>query len=640
MPGTPAPGPDSDDQERGCTSNVIHFLGCLLAIAAVVAATLIGGPAAATAVLAALAVTDPGLAAELSPLVLLGPVGVAIAAAVAAVALWANATITIPESENHILQIETSRLLINRLMERDYECTDPVVKDIVCSRDDYLGQSDLFDISADGDAAWMLAYLQRFLMHDFVEFNSRPYQRLSVIPLLNLYDMVCYPEGSPCTGDALRVKIAARAVLDYLSAKFAVSNSSLRRLVPYRRKAAYKGDAYAPSGLYYGGADYETLRFMGSEDPSLLPACPRPDPTPTPQVTPPATPSPTTILVPPVVCLDVVDAGNLEMLTAGVSSYAVPLGIEALIDPVRSAGPTSCASLAPCPAGPFIDSGCRGDLQRYAHDGQEIYYCAPGYLISAGGVSTKAAYFTQGSSKADDIGQAVATTFMPDGLGTQVSDLVRFEGGAGHNAGNLPNVCVARDFACGLGPVLPDSYAALPLGTCRAVSGPWTFIDGTCLSGAGGARGSFFLALYRAECAADAVCQAAGVTEWGFLSVMDARRTTFDAFQLSVAAGDAGATFTLDGPDTYHGPGGGSVTFTPSSAAIVGGSPPGPYLAAGDIVNATGDGCVLITEPSVPDTLVLSLVDLDDPYIIRTAEPGATHDQLCVGARQYQESER
>ena len=82
--------------------------------------------------------------------------------------------------------------------------------------------------------SWLLRYLQDLLKRDFLEYNARPYQRYSAAALQNLYDLACAFEN-PCSDMNLQIKIAARAALDYLTAKFAVSNSTLRRLAPWRR---------------------------------------------------------------------------------------------------------------------------------------------------------------------------------------------------------------------------------------------------------------------------------------------------------------------------------------------------------------------------------------------------------------------
>jgi hypothetical protein len=117
-----------------------------------------------------------------------------------------------PETENHLLMIESSRYLINQLKHEEQlkhgETPDPK-----------------FDNKANGLQAWLLGFMQTFLRHDFLEFNSRPYQRLALHPMLNLYEFARDPA----------MKRAAQMVLDYVMMKFALSSSRGRRVPPFRR---------------------------------------------------------------------------------------------------------------------------------------------------------------------------------------------------------------------------------------------------------------------------------------------------------------------------------------------------------------------------------------------------------------------
>ena len=125
--------------------------------------------------------------------------------------------INIPETENHILMIETSRYLTNQLL-----CEHRLAPPTVC------------DNGQNGMTAWMLAHLRRFLAEDFIEYHARPYQDYSITALLNLYS---YARDE-------RVKTAAQMVLDYVFLKAAVSSDDLRRSVPFRRKASYADPSF------------------------------------------------------------------------------------------------------------------------------------------------------------------------------------------------------------------------------------------------------------------------------------------------------------------------------------------------------------------------------------------------------------
>jgi hypothetical protein len=145
--------------------------------------------------------------------------------------------IAIPETENHILMTESSRMLTNQLNQR------------------WLAEQGRkpeprFDNERNGMNAWMLKHLQGFLKDDFFEYNSRPYQPYSVMAIENLFQYA----------DDARVRLAARMVLDYLAGKFAVSSNHLRRQVPFRRQPVYRGltdmlviDGETPRWLYLTG---------------------------------------------------------------------------------------------------------------------------------------------------------------------------------------------------------------------------------------------------------------------------------------------------------------------------------------------------------------------------------------------------
>jgi hypothetical protein len=87
--------------------------------------------------------------------------------------------------------------------------------------------------------------MQVFLQHDFLEFNSRPYQRLALHAVLNLYEFA---------RDQV-VRRAAQMVLDYIFMRFALSSNRGRRVSPYRRvqhrinhQGNHRNDVYAEKG--------------------------------------------------------------------------------------------------------------------------------------------------------------------------------------------------------------------------------------------------------------------------------------------------------------------------------------------------------------------------------------------------------
>lgn len=142
--------------------------------------------------------------------------------------------ISFPETENHLLLMETSRYLTNQL--RRSEVGAPGADD------------PRFDNGSNGLAAWLLGRLQKVLQNDFSEYNARPYQCYSTMAVQNLFDYA----------DDESVRTAAHAVLDYIAAKFAVSSSGLRRAVPFRRRKEFKDQ----TALFAEDADVQTMRFI------------------------------------------------------------------------------------------------------------------------------------------------------------------------------------------------------------------------------------------------------------------------------------------------------------------------------------------------------------------------------------------
>ena len=111
-----------------------------------------------------------------------------------------------PESENHILMIEGARYLINQLL------LDRTGDNRYDNRHNLLTD-------------WLTGYLQTIAKFDFMEFNARAYTRYSIHALLNLQEFARDEE----------VRTLAHNILDYTTAKFAVSSNRIRRVTPYRR---------------------------------------------------------------------------------------------------------------------------------------------------------------------------------------------------------------------------------------------------------------------------------------------------------------------------------------------------------------------------------------------------------------------
>ena len=101
----------------------------------------------------------------------------------------------------------------------------------------------------------MLALLRNILRDDFSEYNSKNYQTETRTALLNLCSYAYDHE----------VRLAARMVLDYISARIAVSSNDLRRIVPFRRRNEGKNVTRSPDGFMEVGL----LETEQGADPSV-----------------------------------------------------------------------------------------------------------------------------------------------------------------------------------------------------------------------------------------------------------------------------------------------------------------------------------------------------------------------------------
>jgi hypothetical protein len=111
------------------------------------------------------------------------------------------------ETENHLLMQEIGRYLINQLLAPRKLGSD-------------------YDNAANGTSAWIHATLRLILRRDFYEFNSLPYTRYALKPLLLLRD---HANPKP-------TRDAAEGVIGWLLAKQAVASNLDRDVRPFRRQ--------------------------------------------------------------------------------------------------------------------------------------------------------------------------------------------------------------------------------------------------------------------------------------------------------------------------------------------------------------------------------------------------------------------
>lgn len=275
--------------------------------------------------------------------------------------------IDIPETENHLLMIESTRYLVNQL-KRD------------------RGGGAEFDNRSNGLARWLTQYLQTIAQHDFLEFNARPYARLALHPIFNLYEFARDAE----------VKTAAHIVLDYTMMKFAVGSSRGRRVAPFRRlQHRINHVANERNFLFSPLGDQVTGMFTAF----------------------------TGLLGPDFSSAGFFDTLLDNAIIAGLSSYRPPTSAY-----IVGMDPSVPASMH------IVYHGTRPQLRGSGdvpEGGFEIYYKSPSFLITAGGAFLNSGYgsdeFDIGVEAWEQTARAQATTLIPARADTLFHDLVRFE---------------------------------------------------------------------------------------------------------------------------------------------------------------------------------------------------------------------
>lgn len=408
--------------------------------------------------------------------------------------------IHIPETENHLLMINTSKYLTNQIM-----------MGVLTDKDDRERLAG-YQVEV---KEWLLKRLQSIAQEDFIEYNARPYQRLSINAILNLHDFARDRE----------LRTASQIVLEYAAAKFAVGSNQGRRIVPFRRlMEVVRNDVCTPGGGTFpcpanasvegakpvrmfdnfSGADHQIAAglFYAGQSQQL--------------------PEATGAGVAPGSRLASVHAAG-EMVWEATSDF-VPQQITLALGIQKS---------------PYD--------QRFHHAGWEVYSNGTGFLVSGGGVQTKFAYkmllgpiemyppfyFRE---KNADRGAGVPTLLIPAGGSRQVrrTDFLRIEGRFSEwehdeqgmkNLTNDHNLCVWKGFACGTNFRVPPAIEPCLTSPPIAAEG-WMFIDSTTCPAYQGAP-PFYVALFRLPCRADAEnCY----NDWGFFEAVDQPGVTFDEF--------------------------------------------------------------------------------------------------------------
>ena len=486
----------------------------------------------------------------------------------------------VPETENHILMTESSRYLTNKL-----RAEDAVRRAVPISPDD--------DNDANGMTDWFLGHLQSFMQFDFYEYNSRPYTFQARNGIQNLHDFAAWPAGfcwrsnpgdptMPAVPRSCDVRRGARIVLDYLAAKFAVSNNGLRRVAPFRRQPPRREYPF----LFGRGSDEAMWTYLALQNGSHNFWTRR---------------------------YGLPHGGAAENIQ---HAYTGEFRVSPVISDIMS------DSLA---AQEYFE---RFYYQRGSHYAIELYYREPLFLISAGGVHDDGRLSLFGNT---EDAWAMATTLMPNDEVLDRRELVRIGGNA--DEGKRVNTCVAPGFACGENPVVP---AGIP-DACKIVNGDWTFLDLAGSSPNCDINYGFFVVVYSTSCEKKTCDDRFGFFEallWG---------NGLPALATTVLANNAGSfPYHEDQVGIYKGASGLLYKFVPvppwgktgpfttalrwENWGIVSVTTPGGAttvfdrkvllwpLADGGLVHSDKHtGCVIVDNPRLNQRLVLDYSDKNHP---------------------------
>jgi len=373
----------------------------------------------------------------------------------------------IGETENHILQIHTARYLTNQLLYQ---------------RDPTRDHDNRRNGTGDSPTCMnlMLDLLRNFLMDDFSEYNAKSYQTETRNALRNLCSYAYDHE----------VRLAARMVLDYLSARVATSSCDLRRLVPFRRINEGKNTTLIDgSRLDVSLLEWETGADRASEPFAVQAGNLRAYET---------HPSAGPVWKPDVWrdrSWSIRGEGNDGMME-GLGEYRLPPSIHDL----------------------FMNDKHRRFFQRLRRrdtgdvrtgqnaENMEIFAGSPSYLISAGGglageaINPGVAAAFDPSLRRKQLGVAMTTSFMPTGQSADANglhyarDLIQLSSFAEEGQSPLGNYGVAPDFACGHWVWLPEwCQKSIDRSKDKANEhGVFSFVNKRGDSGPG-----FFLAIYQ-----------------------------------------------------------------------------------------------------------------------------------------------
>jgi hypothetical protein len=434
----------------------------------------------------------PLLAAGVVLVALFGSAGLAVILTIAGTGAVVLTLGSIPETENHLLMIESDRYLNNQIILAEIDPSHP--------------DRHRFESAQEEVREWLLKRLQRIAKEEFVEYNARAYQRYSIHAIRSLYDFARDP----------KIVTAAQNVLDLASAKMAIGSNLARRLVPYRRLME-NVPRYIELNLQLNPAGhrqyYNGLLDAESGADHQISAL-------------------------------VLYSGITEQAPSGRVSYGMAAEMVYIASSTYRP-PSSVVDLAIDKSKPY--------QQRFKHDGVEIYSSTPGFLLTAGGIRSgpsstiEIAGLSPGGtilgivplSHNKDRGAAVPTSLMLT-AGINRSSLEAFLHIAGRresldseNATYDHNLCVWRGFACGINVRTPTDMEGCFNNRPAGASAKWSFFDTKSCPGSGYEKGpQVMIARYIESCSGDETGDC--VDNIGFFEAVSEPSVPFAQFQQTI----------------------------------------------------------------------------------------------------------
>jgi hypothetical protein len=463
--------------------------------------------------------------------------------------------------------------------------------------------------------------LRGFVRNDFVEYNAHNYQDFEMFGLLSV---ASYAEDPA-------VNAAAKNVLDYISAKVAVSSNGARRSTPFRRHNDYKNGYFCDELLQQHCTDPQTGFYMLLADATDLVANNAQQ-----DWSVQAYPAGDDHNGAPLPTNNVPETYSVELQWAQSSRY----GIGPMIKDLFKNDPTHNSPVHPGLYQFFHYAGIQR-LSGSSNVNDELYFRSPSYLISAGGHPNDYAYTSDIPfplslvtdalgvvgvnvvSKDDDLGVAVPTTLMPTGSLHSRAQMIRFYDPTGEN------LCVWRNFACGSNPVIPGNYHTAdpgPLNTPQPGNGSWSFFDQS--GGSVGQHAGYYVAVYQEG-------------SFGFLEVYDTwsnpqSLANLQDFAKRIFANNSGRTFTKSGVNTWKVVAGNVIQFDVDAhiVAIDGQPPYDPNRTNGDVIDNDGTGVVTIKNPFTGESTTIDASVSPGSSSITIPGP-LNFPSTCVGATSY-----